>query len=610
MNLLLDDCHKFYQLLYHKDAYSDLRCVNVEKGLLVDRSILKGWIQVREWLRRYNGQGNCFIGRNPRHINGDVSSLSTFSFDLDSRYDKALGAIPQMLNQCLAAAQELCSQVKGAGLGYSGNGFLVFLPLIQATQVDMGYSLDSFIQLEALVRQKFENKYKEVVRVDKTYDHARMVKFLGTVSCKGARRNSRLLHLPNRFFGRKEIAEVIQSYQILQPPVGGLDRRDDSRGSSGVGDNYKQMSHGQATSPQSSGGDLDKIKHGDMHRELLNFAGACRRRGMNSDAIYNALRVFAEDRCEKPLNYARLLQMATSMMRYEPGEVDNHINIGPEPIVHSFKSSFAAYNLQLSKRGTNKEPDLKTGFPILDSLTWGLTRGDIYTVGAYTGGGKSTWCVNVAHNLCAAGKKVLYLSTELSYDRIFDKFIGLAINVPLSHFQKGLTDDEKARMLKFQESAAEVSFTINDNISPNIGTVRRIVEQSAPEVLIFDHIQQVGEGSASRTGVIAQFLNQLQELARELQFALVIVSQFRRPETYIDYEIKKVVSLKTPTLFDFKECAGIENKSRVAVLLYEKGEAIGADQPVMIFEVAKCSFGKTGKVEMVFDKELGKFKEI
>jgi replicative DNA helicase len=578
MSLNLEDCREFYAMLRHDNWYSDLRCIDVEKSKLVDRSVVKGWEDVEKWLKQFNGHGNCFIGRNPRESSegSKVVKITTASFDIDSTYNelqpKSKGASQIQIANCEKAGREVIRLLKGGGLAFSGNGALVFY------QHDGSFTTAGHLEkIEKRLRGLLEAKFDVVV--DSTHDDARMVKFVGTLSCRGPRRLAKFWEKPQEPLSLDAIYAFISKYQV--PETIAAEAMDTSK----------------------------PIPHGQMHKNLVGFAGACRKRGLDADAIYKQLVIFAQARCAKPLDYARLLQIAKSMMKYEPDDVQT------EPVVvndsaHTVSSSFQAYRSQLLERFKSKTPELPTGYKNLDLLTWGMSRGDIYTVGGYTGEGKTTWCVNVAKTLCDAGKKVLYLSTELSYDRIFDKFIGISIGIPALHFQRGLTPEDIDKVDAWHKANGAVCpLTINDNVAPNIEEVRSLVEKNSPDVVIFDHIQQVGEGKARRNEAIALFLKQLQELAREGHFAVMVVSQFGRPERYLDYDTKTRKAVKTPTLYDFKECGAIENKSRVALLVYESGEAVDAHKIVMTFEVAKCSFGQTGKVEMIFDKNAGKFYE-
>lgn len=573
MNLLLDHAEQFYESLSHQGDFSDLRCIDVEQSKYINRSILKGWAAIREWLQTYNGRGNCFIGRNPRNEDGTVKDVRTYSFDIDygPRGAKRTGATLEQVNECFKASQTIADSWPWLNVGFSGNGILLW--------GRCGGGFPSLASLEDVARSKVAAWN---VDVDKTHDAARMVKFLGSVSCKGARRMSRIVRLSYiRGIGNLGEGEAVGSV------------------SQGIMDhNRKQVSS-----------DIAKIPHGRMHSELVAFAGSLRRRGLSEESIYKGLKAFAEERCEPPIDLSRLKQYARSMLNYEP-ETNEHGNkeVAPGFNTVSISKDFSRYEKALSAR--SHLPPVPTGFSLLDSFTHGLVTGGIYTVGAYPGSGKSTWCVNVAHNLCKQGKSVLYLSTELSYDRILDKFVALELNLPLSKFQKGLSHEEAQKLKEvYASQISSYKFAINDAVAPRIENVRASVVSSRPDVVIFDHIQQVGEGSQKRNETISVFLNELIQLSREFNFAVLIASQFTRPSKYIDYASQSVKTVKSPTLFDFKECAGIENKSRVAVLIYEKGEAVGLDQPVMIFEVAKCSFGKKGKVELIFDMNLGKFIE-
>lgn len=70
-----------------------------------------------------------------------------------------------------------------------------------------------------------------------------------------------------------------------------------------------------------------------------------------------------------------------------------------------------------------KRPPVPTGFPSLDGiLNGGLTAG-LYIMGAISSLGKTSWMLNIADNIAAAGKDVLYFSLEMSRHELMAKSI-------------------------------------------------------------------------------------------------------------------------------------------------------------------------------------------
>jgi replicative DNA helicase len=70
---------------------------------------------------------------------------------------------------------------------------------------------------------------------------------------------------------------------------------------------------------------------------------------------------------------------------------------------------------------TGKNPPISTGFSGLDRmLNGGLTTG-LYIMGALSSLGKTSWMLNIADNIAAAGRDVLYFSLEMSKNELIAK---------------------------------------------------------------------------------------------------------------------------------------------------------------------------------------------
>ena len=87
-------------------------------------------------------------------------------------------------------------------------------------------------------------------------------------------------------------------------------------------------------------------------------------------------------------------------------------------------------NVQEGKIGRNV--GISTGMPTIDSVIYGIQRKYLYTIGADTSGGKTSFAVDVfVYNLIKnAGPRpisILYYSFEMSSDILFAKMLSLHI---------------------------------------------------------------------------------------------------------------------------------------------------------------------------------------
>ena len=87
-------------------------------------------------------------------------------------------------------------------------------------------------------------------------------------------------------------------------------------------------------------------------------------------------------------------------------------------------------NIEEGRRGRNI--GISTGLPVIDSLIYGIQRKYLYTIGADTSGGKTSFAIDVfVYNLLKnAGNtpvSILYYSFEMSSDILFAKILSLYI---------------------------------------------------------------------------------------------------------------------------------------------------------------------------------------
>lgn len=258
-----------------------------------------------------------------------------------------------------------------------------------------------------------------------------------------------------------------------------------------------------------------------------------------------------------------------------------------------------------AKSGFDK-PELSTGLPLLDRHTWGLVRGEIFTVAARTGVGKTSFATGLVKNLIESGKRVLFFSTEMSSELIVNRLLSSYTGISGNAFRTGqFTDDDRTKLDKGYQWLEGIGnrITICDLSGPTIETVKQLTEQHKPDVLIFDHIQHIGGGNDVRN-TISEFTRGLKDVARNHACAVLVLSQLRRM-----FRDSKSGLMPAPQLSDLKESGTIEEESGQVLLLSEVSQEPGSTVCVLLGELAKNRFGECTRVAIEFDRATANFKE-
>ena len=245
---------------------------------------------------------------------------------------------------------------------------------------------------------------------------------------------------------------------------------------------------------------------------------------------------------------------------------------------------------------TPAPPELPTGFVSLDEATWGLHRGDVFTIGARPGTGKTSFAINVASHLCKAGKRVLYFSTEMSKDELYNAISSSEGGVDAFRLtNKQLNDADKRQLVGFLPQLKTYDIHHVKFFSPDIAGVTKAVEDIQPDLLVIDHLQHIASGE-NKYAQIDLFMKFLKKLAMEKQIAVLVASQLKRRDDGL-----------MPTMNDLKECGTIEEESSIVILMHK--EKKDSTTPVL-FRIDKNRHGKCGDTTLLFEGSITTFKDM
>lgn len=210
--------------------------------------------------------------------------------------------------------------------------------------------------------------------------------------------------------------------------------------------------------------------------------------------------------------------------------------------------------------------------PTLDKYTGGWKSGQLITVGAGTGVGKSVFAINCALAAATAGVSVMMFSLEMSRDQIEDRVVSSATGVKLNHLKSGDVREEDMSILReFGEERAGMKLTID--VEPKITVdgiraraLRQAQSREGLDLLIVDYLQlitPVGRFS-SRQEAVADISRNLKLLAKQLGIPIIVLVQLKRKDNKDDGG----EGSNLPEIDDIRESAAIAHDSDVVLFLH------------------------------------------
>lgn len=246
----------------------------------------------------------------------------------------------------------------------------------------------------------------------------------------------------------------------------------------------------------------------------------------------------------------------------------------------------------------------------LNAKTLGMRKGEIVTVTAGSGIGKSQLCREFSHFLLTQGETVGYIALEESVKRTSLGLMSLAINKPLHLGTVEVSQDELKEAFDSTLGTGRVYLydhwgsTDSQNLMDKI---RYLASGCECGWVILDHISIVVSGmeGGDERRLIDNTMTKCRALVEELKIGLILVSHLKRPEGKGHEEGGRT------TLAQLRGSAGIAQLSDI-VLGCERDQQDQETGNVTVVRVLKNRWtGETGVGCLLeYDKYTGRMTEI
>ena len=265
----------------------------------------------------------------------------------------------------------------------------------------------------------------------------------------------------------------------------------------------------------------------------------------------------------------------------------------------TFVQKIADATLEIENSWKNSSDySLYTGIYDLDSMICGLHKQELTIIGARPGVGKTTLALQIAEKIAKNDKNVLFVSLEMSDNQLIQKMIARTGNVKSYRMRMGTIEDED--WTKISNAIGKLS-DLKFNTNSKIRTIqkleleaRKLKNRGKLDLLIIDYIQLLKSKDKfnSREQEVADISRRLKLMSLELDIPVVALCQLNRN-----------ASNNEPGLSDLRESGSLEQDADNVIFLHQENN----ENNIVTLKVAKQRAGETGKIAVMFKKDISTF---
>lgn len=256
---------------------------------------------------------------------------------------------------------------------------------------------------------------------------------------------------------------------------------------------------------------------------------------------------------------------------------------------------------------------LDTGFVDLNDLTAGYQPGQLWTVAARPGMGKSVFALNAAARAAReTGQQVVYISYEMDIYEQTLRLFAAEMSINSSDLRKGdIPAERTAALASAAQSLSTLSLVIEGDPPKTPSGLRSYLRQLRRRgpiaMVVVDYIQLMDADigtrrDSNRANEVSEITKTLKSIARDLERPVLALSQLsRQVENRPD---------KHPQLSDLRDSGSIESDSDNVVFLYRPAAYDASRSPEEAeIVLAKQRGGPIGVVNASFQGAYMRFRD-
>ena len=256
-------------------------------------------------------------------------------------------------------------------------------------------------------------------------------------------------------------------------------------------------------------------------------------------------------------------------------------------------------------------PGIPTDFYDLDAMTGGFQRSDLIIIAGRPSMGKTSFSLNIAHNVAKKNLTVAIFSLEMSKEQLSQRLLATEANIESNRLRSGrLAQNDLEKIIDALSNLSILPIYIDDSSSLTVtqmrSQVRRLQASQKGQLglVLLDYLQLMDGGSDNRVQELSRITRSLKGLAREVNVPVIALSQLSRAV--------ESRNNKRPMMSDLRESGSIEQDADLVMMLY-RDEYYNPDTPdrgVAEVIVTKHRNGPTGAIKLLFQAGQTRFVNL
>jgi replicative DNA helicase len=266
--------------------------------------------------------------------------------------------------------------------------------------------------------------------------------------------------------------------------------------------------------------------------------------------------------------------------------------------------AFDEYMIQYEERKEGIGRGLITGFDLLDRKA-PIEPGTLNILAARSSIGKSAFALTMARNVAEYGKRVLFVSAEMSIPRLLDRLLAMLSNIAADRFRK-CSADQTVKLLQPDIDRLKNKLSFVYMPYGTSGDIARLVaKENAKEKLdlvVVDYLQYLRDrkkGSDNESIRIGNMTRNLKGVAGTTDTAILALSQVNRQSMNNEEGM--------PQLHQLRDSGAIEQDADTVLILNreERSDTLGK------LVVAKNRNGESDiEIKLRFNPETTEYSEV
>ena len=248
-----------------------------------------------------------------------------------------------------------------------------------------------------------------------------------------------------------------------------------------------------------------------------------------------------------------------------------------------------------------REPGIQTPFDRINRIG-GLIKGQMTTIAARPGGGKTTLGLNFGLEASIRNKKVLFISTEMAKDDLRDRMLSMHSGVSLNDIRINTGNLSSADFDKLDKAGKHLQgFYVYYQPRLKIFEFERIVKAFCKshgiDLVIVDYLQNLDANGYNAVEKLNNIASEFPKVTKENNVHIIALAQSNR-------ESEKHKDL--PRMSDIKGSSAIEQASDSIYMMHRNEDE--AENCYWLY-CTKSRFGQMVNVPVLFEKHIQRIRD-